>query len=312
MRLAPAKTVFSLAFNLYVLCFMFGCALKSKVPPAVSIELARDQARPVVADEAPIPVEQIPQEPEIPGAEVPTPVLRIIPKIALIFSGGGAKAWAHIGFLKEIENAKWPIHAVAGFEWGAVVAAVYANNFSANEVEWELSKVRDFENLAEIGDIIFAKKAVSDLKIPFVCASLNISQQTLYLLNHGPLNILIPYCLAQPPLSQPYLQSIAEMHDIASLAQHLRGTGANKIILVNVLAQITRRPFTADSLSAENILWVKAAVLMAKPVSGVDDIININLDAYELTDFNKKREIIAKGAAQSFELIRKLSKKYGL
>ena len=249
---------------------------------------------------------------QVPPSNGTSSANRPIPKIGLIFSGGGAKAWAHVGILKEIEKAKWPVHAVAGFEWGAVVAAVYANNYSSNEVEWELSKVKDLSNLEEIANTLFEKKSVSDLKIPFVCSSLNISTQAIYLLNRGQLNKLIPFCLAQSPLSKPYQQSIAEMHDIVGLAQHLRATGAKKIVLINVLAQNTKRSYTDNYLSSDNILWVKSAALMAKKISGVDDIVNINLDSFGISDIEKKREIIAKGTELGYDEIKKLTAKYGL
>ena len=276
-----------------------------KPVPTTQMEPAKTET----SDAPPAPAPPTPVVPPVNGTSISN---RPIPKIGLIFSGGGAKAWAHIGVLKEIEKAKWPVHAVAGFEWGAVVAAVYANNYSSNEVEWELSKVKDLGNLEEIGNALFEKKSVSDLKIPFVCSSLNISTQAIYLLNRGQLNKLIPFCLAQPPLSKPYQQSVAEMHDIFGLAQHLRATGAKKIVLINVLAQNKKTAYADNYLSSDNILWVKSAALMAKKVSGVDDIVNINLDSFGISEIDKKREIIAKGTELGYDEIKKLTAKYGL
>ncbi|MEQ1722202.1 MAG: alpha/beta hydrolase, partial [Pseudobdellovibrio sp.] len=189
---------------------------------------------------------------------------------------------------------------------------IYAHKFSSNEVEWEMSKVKDFSNVEETSEMLFDKQSVNELKAPFVCASLNVSKQIIYLLNRGQLSKLMPFCLAHPPLSPPYAQSVAELSDIAGLAQHLRATGANKIVLINVLAQNTKRSFTADYLSSDNILWVKSAALMAKKIQGVDDVININLDDYGIKDLDKKREIIAKGAELGYIEIKKLTVKYGL
>lgn len=298
-----------------VFLVLTGCAVKP-----VSKNTGQPVEPPKTATATQEPVKSEPTTENAPITQ-PTPVAptngtpsarRPIPKIGLIFSGGGAKAWAHIGVLKEIEKAKWPVHAAAGFEWGAVVAAVYANNYSSNEVEWELSKVKDLGNLEEIGNSLFEKKSVSDLKIPFVCSSLNISTQAIYLLNRGQLNKLIPFCLAQPPLSKPYQQSVAEMHDISGLAQHLRATGAKKIVLINVLAQNKKSAYTDDGLSSDNILWVKSAALMAKKVPGVDDIVNINMESFGISDIDKKREIIAKGTELGYDEIKKLTAKYGL
>lgn len=254
---------------------------------------------------------------ETPKADLPpitpsTPAAKNLPKIAIIFSGGGAKAWAHIGVIREFEKAKWPIFATAGFEWGAAVAALYANNLSSSEVEWELGKLKDVEDLDEVSRVLFNNKSVSDFKVPFVCPSLNIAKQSIFLLNRGQLSKLLPFCLAQPPLSKPYGQSVAEMSDIASLAQHLRATGANKIVLINVLASQSKRSFLPDFLSAENILWANSAGVMSKKIAGVDEIISINLDDYAIKDIDKKREIIAKGSELSYDDVKKLTKKFGL
>lgn len=301
-----------IVFRLFFVLFVAGCAVKPVSKNGTPVDQPKTSGS-VLEPAKPEPDSPLIMQPTPPAGPSTgaTPSHKPIPKIGIIFSGGGAKTWAHIGVIKEIEKAKWPVHSVAGFEWGAVVAAVYANNFSSNEVEWELSKIKDFENVEEISNTIFEKKSVADLKIPFVCPSLNVSTQAIYFLNRGQLNKLIPFCLAQPPLSKPYMQSVAEMHDLSGIAQHLRATGAKKIVLINVLAQKTKRSFTENYLSTDNILWVKSAALMAKKAPGVDDVININLDAYGIAEIDKKREIIAKGAELGYDEVRKLTTKYG-
>ncbi len=248
------------------------------------------------------------------GQPMPAPIVnKALPRFGFIFSGGGAKTWAHIGVLKEMQKMKWPVHAVAGFEWGSVVAASYAQNLSANEVEWEMSKLKDFEKSESFIKSAFEKKSTNEMKIPFVCPSLNLSKQSYFMLNRGMLDQLIPFCVAQPPVTESYGQSVAVMSDVASLAQFLRSTGANRIILVNVLsAKGSPRSYVKDFNSAENILWVQSAALMAKKPLGVDDTIEINLDDFGIKDLDKRREIIAKGAELSYNQIKKLAAKYGL
>lgn len=305
-----AKKLFSIVFVL----FLSACAVKNKpdAPPKVETPKSTETTTPTV--EVKVEVPPPPQDVEQPiTIEENKPIIvKTPPKIAIIFSGGGAKAWAHIGFLKEIEKEKWPIHSIAGFEWGAVVAAVYAKNLSANEVEWELSKVKDFDDLDKISQSIFNNQSVAELKIPFVCSSLNVAQHQNYLLNRGQLNKLMPFCLAHPPLSRPYANSVADLTDVASLAQHLHSTGAGKVILINVLSQVRTRPYDVESLSSENILWVKSATLMSKRIAGVDEVIQIALDEYDIKDIDKKREIIAKGAELSYNQVKKLTEKFGL
>ena len=179
-------------------------------------------------------------------------------------------------------------------------------------MEWELGKLKEVDDLDEVSRVLFSNKSVSDFKVPFVCPSLNIAKQSIFLLNRGQLSKLLPFCLAHEPLTKPYGQSVAEMTDLSSLAQHLRATGATKIVLINVLASQAKRSFTQDYLAADNILWVKSAAVMSKKIAGVDEIISINLDDYAIKDIDKKREIIAKGAELGYDDVKRLTKKFGL
>jgi NTE family protein len=268
----------------------------------------------------PTPVE--PTEPEMVGEvpQAPVPVVpsqgkgetKAVPRIGIIFSAGGAKTFGHIGVLKEIEKAKWPIRAVAGLEWGAAVAAIYGHQLSANEVEWEMSKLKSFEDVGEASRTLFANASVSELKIPFVCPSINLVKQESYLLNRGQLNQLMPFCLAHPPLSKAHNQSVADIDNVAALAQHIRATGVKKVVFINVLMQKNKKPFAGDIGSPENVLYVKAAIQAYRKPYGVDDMIQINLDDYGIDEIDEKREIIAKAAELSYDQIVKLTKKYGL
>jgi predicted acylesterase/phospholipase RssA len=299
----------SFKFVIVITFFLFGCS-HSEVSKTQSTEVGQAvNGTPVVETNQPETQIATPI-PAAPGAPL---VNKVLPRFGFIFSGGGAKAWAHIGVLKELQKMKWPVNGVAGFEWGSVVAAVYAENLSANEVEWEMSKLKDFEKTDMFLKSVFSKKSTAELKVPFVCPSLNLNKQSYFLLNRGLLDQLLPFCVSQPPLVAAHAQSVAVMSDVSSLAQYLRSTGANKIILVNVLSsQNSPRAFVKDFTSAENILWVQAAALMNKGPVGVDEIIRINLDDYNIKDLDRRRDLIAKGAELSYDQIKKLAAKYGL
>ncbi|APZ45994.1 patatin [Polaribacter reichenbachii] len=68
------------------------------------------------------------------------------PKIGLILSGGGAKGFAHIGILKEIDNAGIQLDYIGGTSMGAIIGGLYAAGFSAVEIE-KIAKKTDFVNL---------------------------------------------------------------------------------------------------------------------------------------------------------------------
>ncbi|MFH1862026.1 MAG: patatin-like phospholipase family protein [bacterium] len=57
------------------------------------------------------------------------------PKLALAFSGGGARGFAHIGVLKALEEADLPIDGIVGTSIGAIVGGLYAAGYSTQEIE---------------------------------------------------------------------------------------------------------------------------------------------------------------------------------
>ena len=69
------------------------------------------------------------------------------PKVGLVLSGGGAKGLAHIGALKKIEEAGVKIDYIGGTSMGAIVGALYASGYSAQELD-SIFRKPDFTRLA--------------------------------------------------------------------------------------------------------------------------------------------------------------------
>ena len=61
------------------------------------------------------------------------------PKIGIVLSGGGAKGFAHIGFLKVLEEAGIKPDYITGTSAGSLVGALYSMGYSPSELE-ELAK----------------------------------------------------------------------------------------------------------------------------------------------------------------------------
>lgn len=70
------------------------------------------------------------------------------PKVGLVLSGGGAKGLAHIGALKIIEEAGVEIDYIGGTSMGAIVGALYASGYTANELD-SIFKSTDFSKLIQ-------------------------------------------------------------------------------------------------------------------------------------------------------------------
>lgn len=57
------------------------------------------------------------------------------PKVGLVLSGGGAKGFAHIGVLKQLEEMRIPVDFIAGTSMGAIMGGLYASGMSPREME---------------------------------------------------------------------------------------------------------------------------------------------------------------------------------
>ena len=57
------------------------------------------------------------------------------PRVGLALAGGGARGFAHIGFLKWLERNRIPVDAVTGTSMGALVGAAYAAGKSPEQIE---------------------------------------------------------------------------------------------------------------------------------------------------------------------------------
>ncbi len=77
----------------------------------------------------------------LPQTNAATPQVKR-PKICLVLSGGGARGFAHIGVLKQLEALRIPIDCVTGTSMGAVIGGLYASGMSANEIEKRIVKLK--------------------------------------------------------------------------------------------------------------------------------------------------------------------------
>ncbi len=69
-------------------------------------------------------------------------------KVGLILSGGGARGFAHIGTLRVLERANIHVDVVAGTSIGAILGALYASGYSADEI-FDLAKSVSWRHLLD-------------------------------------------------------------------------------------------------------------------------------------------------------------------
>lgn len=234
-------------------------------------------------------------------------------QLGLILGPGGSKTFAHVGFLKEIQARKIPVHAIVGLEWGSLVAASFAAKGSAHEVDWQLSKLKESgsnwlgNSQSHIQDLLQPLKpflsaySAESTKIPFSCPSLNLKKSQVFMMNKGKLDQLLPYCLPYPPYFKVYEGTIAGPREIQQAVDYLRRQGANYIVLVNVLAGINQN---------EPINWLELSYDMKRKWPGVHERLDIVISDQNISDFKSRQELIQLGSEQSEKFADKLMNRF--
>jgi len=112
--------------------------------------------------------------------------------IGLVLSGGGARAYAHIGVVRALRESGLPFDVVCGTSMGGIVAACVAMGWGDEEIELRIRKA--FVESNPLGDYIlpvvaltrghrvenrlqehFGETLIEDLKVPFFCVSTNLA-----------------------------------------------------------------------------------------------------------------------------------------
>ena len=83
------------------------------------------------------------------------------PRIGLVLGGGGAKGFAHIGVIEELERRHIPIDVISGTSMGAVVGSMYAIGNDAGEIK-AITRAIDwktiFDDSLKRDDLSFRRK----------------------------------------------------------------------------------------------------------------------------------------------------------
>ena len=90
--------------------------------------------------------------------------------ISLVLGSGGARGYAHIGVINELENQGYKIESIAGSSMGALIGGLYATDKLQEFEEWVLSldyyeifKLISFSSKS--GGIVDAQKVFDKLKV---------------------------------------------------------------------------------------------------------------------------------------------------
>jgi NTE family protein len=144
--------------------------------------------------------------------------------VGVVMSGGGARAYSHIGALKALREAGVPIDFVGGASMGAVIAAGPALNWSQEELEARIRKA--FVQSDPLSDLAFpmlamtrAKKVdrllqeaygevdLADLHRPFFAVSTNLTSGKLEVHRRGLMRRAMRASISIPGILPPVVMN---------------------------------------------------------------------------------------------------------
>ena len=141
--------------------------------------------------------------------------------ISLVLGSGGARGYAHIGVIEELEAQGYRIKSIAGSSMGALVGGIYAAGKLKVYSDW-VRPLQRFDVLRMLdwtfsgggfikGDrIIGALKSligeidIEELPIPYTAVAVDLDVQREVWFSHGPLFDAIRASIAIPTIFRPY------------------------------------------------------------------------------------------------------------
>lgn len=143
------------------------------------------------------------------------------PLVSLALSGGGARGYAHLGVLKALNRSNIPVDLIVGTSMGAVVGAVYATGYSADEMEAMASQIR-WPQLLRLVDVAFPRyglikgqrleqffrwltqdKKFHQLKTPLVVIATDLASNSEVQLKSGSVAVALRATTALPGIFSP-------------------------------------------------------------------------------------------------------------
>jgi NTE family protein len=143
-------------------------------------------------------------------------------RVALVLGSGGARGYAHIGVIEELEARGYEIGCIAGCSMGAVVGGVYAAGKLREYREWIESL--DYLDVLRLVDVSFSLGAIrgekvfgrireivgeidiQDLKIPYTAVATDLTNQQEIWFQEGSLHQAMRASAAIPSLFTPVVQ----------------------------------------------------------------------------------------------------------
>jgi CRP-like cAMP-binding protein/predicted acylesterase/phospholipase RssA len=220
--------------------------------------------------------------------------------VGVVFGGGGARGYLHLGVVKALRESGVPIDTVGGTSIGAIVAALCALDYDVEQMiemgttgfaahlgshllrdtTFPVVAFLSARRVVKMIKTVFGDTRIEDLWLPFFCVSANLSTAELMVHDRGPLWLALRATGSAPGILPPVLYHGELLVDGGLLrnvpVDTMRNRQARTVIASDIAlpVDLTVAPRLRVALSGWSLLW-DAIRRRSAPKQSVPHILNI-------------------------------------
>jgi NTE family protein len=140
--------------------------------------------------------------------------------VGLVLAGGGARAYAHVGVMAALDEARVPVDFIGGTSMGAIIAAGIALGWSNAELDMRVRRgFVDSNPLSDyrlpvvsmtVGRVVerrlaehFGDARIEDMRLPFFCVATDLAGGTQHIFRTGLIRQALRASIALPGILPP-------------------------------------------------------------------------------------------------------------
>ncbi|MCX7990728.1 MAG: patatin-like phospholipase family protein [Proteobacteria bacterium] len=249
-------------------------------------------------------------------------------KIGLALSGGGIRAYAHLGFLSNLEWAKIPVSLISGSSVGAVIGAYYSAGLNLDILKNRLKEIgflnifsfilpfyglSSFKKVANLFSKLGIPESFEELKIPLIVSATDLKKRAPVYFNSGSLWSALFASMALPGVFSPI--KMGEMYlvdggiSVNLPVSVLKENGADFVVAVDVNSSSRKFPVITNIYQ---VVYESVTLMVQRTTeqerASADFLIDIDLEGIGFLDFKKREEVINYSYKNSYQKVLELKK----
>lgn len=235
--------------------------------------------------------------------------------VGLVFGGGAARGYAHIGVIKILEEAEITVDYVAGASVGSVFGALFCAGLGWREIEdharsikwrnlisFHLDKRGIFlaDKLEEHLDTLIGGRQFEELDIPLSVTAVDAQNGSQIVLDNGNVASAVRASCSVPGIFPPYEKNGSVLIDGGMRnsvpADVVKKMGADFVIAVNLNGERIHNSYPKNAFQIlKNTVNILISNNMVVGMPFIDILVVPDLTEFKYGSLRKKKDIIRKG-----------------